>query len=365
ADSVVMCDVRPRPFDEWYGRWVSKDLYVYVAIPQEMSSPSPVPEGALLEVCVKGGSSEGSVYLQAITIDYEKPADVETESPLGYQYEKVQAKETLNEDDVVMLYRSGNAATDIDGIAQSGYLDAMGIASTSNVYEYGVERFRLRHDATGKYWTLTDQWDRQLGANSSRKLRWNEGETAWSIQTGYDGATITSANESLGTLRFNAPAESYARFALYTSKTLPLPYLYKQKGQNQPVLSGALILYAYERTVNIQEQDTMLVHLKILPANATDFRLKWRSTDESVASVRDGIVTLHQKGEVCITARSVDSGVYGTLTLHVVDVPTRVDNPAADKNDQSLYRLDGVRVPDETDIKGILVTNDGRKQLRR
>ncbi|MCF0197672.1 MAG: hypothetical protein HUK03_10690 [Bacteroidaceae bacterium] len=166
-------------------------------------------------------------------------------------------------------------------------------------------------------------------------------------------------------MRFNAPVESYARFALYTSKTMPLPYLYKLKGQNKPVLSGALILYAYERTVNLQEQDTALVHLKILPANATDFRLTWRSSDESVASVRDGIVTLHCKGDVCITAKSVDSGVYGTQTLHVVDIPVSVENLPSDKSSQNLYRLDGVRISDENASKGLFVTNNGRKQLRR
>lgn len=340
-NSLAKFPVRDFADQQWYGRWVSKDLGVYVDIRKDIANQTAV--SGLLDICIKGGTSEGSVYLNAVTIEYDAPSNVKLESPLGYVFEKLAAKSTISEGDVLMMYRSGDAAGDIDGMEKSQYLDAIGIASTSDVCELDVEYFTATKDATGKCWLLTDQYGRRLGAGS-KKLLWDSGELAWNISIGYDGATIASANADYGTMRYNTPVESYPRFGLYTSKTLTLPYLYRRVRQNEPVVSTAIKLGEAERTVNLSEQDTVVVKSKLVPDATTDFRILWNSSNEAVAKVSDGIVTLLSEGDATITATAHDSGVQSSMLLHVVGSPSAILTPS--HTDASLsertYNLQGI-----------------------
>lgn len=117
---------------EWFGSWVSKDLGVYVDVTKQTDAPAIATDNAT--IVVAGGRSEGSVYLDAITIDYDEDG-VELESPLGWQYEKLTKKSTLNAGDEVMIYRNGAAAADFDGMDESHYLDAVAVPSTSDVVQ--------------------------------------------------------------------------------------------------------------------------------------------------------------------------------------------------------------------------------------
>lgn len=351
--------VRDFADEQWYGGWVSKDYGIYVDIKKDMQNL--IPAGDVVELSIKGGTAEGSVYLNAITIEYEPGAGVSTESPLGYDYEKLAAKATLNEGDVLMLYRSGDAAGDIDGIESAGYLDIIGISSTGNVYEPYVEHFTLGKDNTNSHWTLTDQYGRTLGA-ASQKLTWDSGELGWDITLGYDGATIASANEKNGTIRYNIPSEGYGRFALYTSKSLTLPYLYRRTKQNQPVLSTAVDLGEPERTINISVQNTVIIKAKLIPASVTDYRISWKSDNEEVATVRDGIVSLQKTGDVRITAMAKDGGSQSHILLHIVDNgTTAIENAnSQDQHDSQIYNISGMR----SSTGGIVIKN-GRKVIQK
>lgn len=351
--------VRDFADEQWYGGWVSKDYGIYVDIKKDMQNL--IPAGDVVELSIKGGTAEGSVYLNAITIEYEPGAGVSTESPLGYDYEKLAAKATLNEGDVLMLYRSGDAAGDIDGIESAGYLDIIGISSTGNVYEPYVEHFTLGKDNTNSHWTLTDQYGRTLGA-ASQKLTWDSGELGWDITLGYDGATIASANEKNGTIRYNIPSEGYGRFALYTSKSLTLPYLYRRTKQNQPVLSTAVELGEPERTINISVQNTVIIKAKLIPASVTDYRISWKSDNEEVATVRDGIVSLLKTGDVRITAMAKDGGSQSHILLHIVDNgTTAIENAnSQDQHDSQIYNISGMR-----SSTGGIVIKKGRKVIQK
>lgn len=310
----TLVEVRPREFTEWFPCWVSKDLNHYVELPVEMASSEPVESD--LVVTLKGGTPEGSVYVRSITIDYD-PGDVNTVSPLGYVYQKVEAKGTLSEGDVVILYRSGDAAGDIDGMEKSTYLDAIGLNSTGDVMEPDVCHFTLARDESGSHWTLTDQWDRQLGASGAQNLTWDAGVLTWDITLGYEGATIASTNTKYGTMRYNAPSGSYPRFWNYTSKSLPLPYIFKRIRQNQPIQSTAIQLPETERTVALGSQDTLVIQATLSPDNVTDSRIQWYSTHPEVASVQSGIVFIHAEGETQIVATAHDGGCQTQMLLRV------------------------------------------------
>lgn len=309
---------------EWFGSWVSKDLGVYVDVTKQIDAPAIATDDAT--IVVAGGRSEGSVYLDAITIDYDEDG-VELESPLGWQYEKLTKKNTLNAGDEVMIYRNGAAAADFDGMDESHYLDAVAVPSTSDVTSPDVLRFTLgKIDAQN--WTFTDQFGRQLGATGKQNLAWDEGTTEWTVDLGYDGATIAPAGTEYGTLRYSTPDNNYARFNLYTSKSLPLPFLYLKGEQKQPEQSRSLAFAEEEQTVSL---DAAHIGLRptLLPKTTTDKRLRWTSSDESVATVAGGFVTLLGVGETTITAAAYDGGAEATIRL-VVTEPTAINDVTSD-----------------------------------
>ena len=310
---------------EWFGSWVSKDLGVYVDVTKQIDAPVIATDNAT--IVVAGGRSEGSVYLDAITIDYDEDG-VELESPLGWQYEKLTKKSVLNAGDEVMIYRNGAAVADYDGMDESHYLDAVAVPSTSDVTSPDVLRFKLDKSADGAAWIFTDQFGRQLGATGKQQLAWDKGATEWTVDLGYDGATIAPAGTDYGTLRYSTPDNNYARFNLYTSKSLPLPFLYRKGEQKQPEQSRSLAFAEEEQTVSL---DAAHIGLRptLLPKTTTDKRLRWTSSDESVATVAGGFVTLLGVGETTITAAAFDGGAEATMRL-VVTEPTAVNGVTSD-----------------------------------
>lgn len=300
--------------DRWFGRWVSKDLGVYVDVKRQLDIAPLTSDEAF--ITIKGGTAEGSVYLDAITVEYDAPADVKLESPLGWKYEKLVAKSTLQEGDELMIYRNGCAAADIDGMALAHYLDVVTLTNTTDVNHPDLLRFKLAKAETAGYWTLTDQEGRRLGATAKGQLAWDDGNTEWKIELGYDGATITSGNPDYGTLRFNAPESSYARFALYTSKSLPLPFLYRKTTQQQPVTITSIDLGAPVVTASI-DQGVVALRPEIKPSKATDHRIVWTTDNADVATVNGGLIMLNGVGEAYITAASRDGGAMATVQVKV------------------------------------------------
>lgn len=313
--------------DTWFGQWVSKDLNVYVDLKKEINAPALTSDVCV--ITVQGGTSEGSVYLNSIAIEYDAPDDVILESPLGWSYTKLAKKDVLNDGDEVMIYRNGCAAADFDGMEQSHYLDVVAIASTSDVNDPDVLRFTLNKTADG-FWTLTDQFGRKLGATGKQALAWNEGSTLWSIELGYDGATITNSNTAYGTLRYNEPTSGYTRFALYTSKSLPLPFLYLKGAQKQPSVTRSLTFESTEVTADVEEGHIVLKP-EVQPSAVTDSRIIWTIDNSEVATVNGGYVTLLKEGTATITAAAYDGGAVATVHLTVTD-NSGVESVANDDN---------------------------------
>lgn len=321
---------RPIEFnsEEWYGEWVSKDLGVYVDITKNVDIPALNTDDCT--ITLKAGTPEGSVYINAITLEYEAPDDLPTQSPLGWKTEKMEKKSTLNDGDRVMLFRNGCAATDIDGMATSHYLDAVPLQSTSNVELSDILAFTVSKNEDGS-WTLTDQFDRKLGAKAKQSLAWDEGNTSWNITLGYDGATIANANTNYGTMRYNAPEGSYARFWNYTSTSLQLPYLYRLLRQNDPTMTYSLSFSETEITVSLDEttgttEETtgstnnatvMGLRPTFSPQNTTDQRIEWTSSNTDVATVDCGYVRILSVGKTTITARTHDNGTEAQVHLVV------------------------------------------------
>lgn len=396
ASDQEIYSMRPLPFDdpEWFGHWLSKDLRSYAEITKPMSSLEPIGNDGEVAITIKGGTSEGSVYLDAVTIDFSPSAWVMTESPLGWVFEKMETKSSLSDGDVIMLYRSGDAAGDIDGMEKSRYLDAIGLASTSNVIEPFVEFFTLAATPDG-HWTLTNQNGQQLGAAGAQALAWVDAPNAtvdvfsstsnvvtkWDITLGYSGATIASTNSKYGTLRYNAPAESYPRFWNYTSTSLPLPYIYRRVRQLQPIQCQSLDIQhpsvgiGEPIAVDLAQQDTLLLRPKFQPSNVTNRRLIWESSRPEVATVRSGVVFLHAPGRTTISASCLDwtpeESEYGAMAcipptayvdIIVEDAATGVITPQIPVATPSLFDVQGRRTTSRNG--GQIIIGNDRKVLK-
>lgn len=334
---------RQRPADfcssEWFDHWVSKDLNVYVDLVRQLDISSFSANEACIDI--QGGTAEGSVYLNAITIEYDTPTDMALESPLGWSYTKLAKKSTLHDGDEVIIYRNGCAATDIDGMQTSHYLDAVAIASTSDVATHDVLLFTLRKADDADKWTMTDQYGRRLTATGKQHLAWDEGSDLWTIDLGYDGATI--ANGSYGSLRYNTPENSYARFNIYTSNTLPLPYLYVKDKQNEPIISRSLTFDEANVEVTLDKAYIALTP-SLLPASTTDQRLLWTSSNEAVCTVNGGFVSLKAEGKATITAKTMDGGAEATVNITVMPASGIVSITNAAKAKKAYKMIEGKKV---------------------
>ena len=69
-----------------------------------------------------------------------------------------------------------------------------------------------------------------------------------------------------------------------------------------------------EESVELTEGDTRALAAAVYPANSTDRRVEWRSSDESVVTVSaDGLLTALVPGEAVVTVAALDGSGRGGL----------------------------------------------------
>ena len=83
----------------------------------------------------------------------------------------------------------------------------------------------------------------------------------------------------------------------------------------------------------------------VIPENASNKVLDWYSSDESVASVNDGLILAHSKGDVDIRVSATDgSGVYAECNVTVTD-GSGIDGIDSDSvDDVEYYDIHGMKV---------------------
>lgn len=320
AGATELFSLNRTSFDSpnWYGSWVSYATYLYVDVTNPMSLDYVV--GADEEVAITITGSESSVYINSYTIEYEA-GNRPTESALGYQYTRINRNEVIADGEDVILYYAGTAAGDIDASATNPYMDMYPVANIQNVNEPELMYFKLRQN--GSAWHFVNQYGDTLGATAVTHLAWNAGGMSWNITIGYNGAEISNTNSNYGMLRYNAPSGSYVRITNYTSTSQQFPYLYRRVRQNTPVGTTSLTMPA-NLTITMCV-DTTILRPVLLPQNATDRRLRWHSTDASVATVADGILRPVSEGVADIVVYNSDSTLTDTCRVVVASCATAIE----------------------------------------
>lgn len=81
-----------------------------------------------------------------------------------------------------------------------------------------------------------------------------------------------------------------------------------------------------EDTISLKEGEFKELTAAILPDNATNTKIEWTSSDESIITVHNGTVLAHKKGTAIITAAATDSsGAYAECIAEVTD-NSSIDN---------------------------------------
>lgn len=88
--------------------------------------------------------------------------------------------------------------------------------------------------------------------------------------------------------------------------------------------------------------DTYEIAATVLPTNATNKSINWKSSDESIVTVDDGSITLHALGTAIITAEAMDGSNVKSECSIIVSHDAGIDSIIADKESYvKVFNLSG------------------------
>lgn len=139
-----------------------------------------------------------------------------------------------------------------------------------------------------------------------------DSSSSWAITISNDLASINNVASAGRLIQFNS---GNPRFACYTS-SMQLPSIYKLGASETETINVTDIsLNQSEATIKVNETLTLIA--TITPSNATNQNVTWKSSDDTLATVTDGVVTALKSGEVIITATSEDQNKEATCTITI------------------------------------------------
>jgi len=112
-------------------------------------------------------------------------------------------------------------------------------------------------------------------------------------------------------------------------------------------------------TAELTEGETLTLVATVSPDNATDKTITWTSSDETVATVKDGIVTTLKSGEVTITAKSGEQTATCQVTVKAKVIPVTgitLDKSTAELTEGETITLVATVAPDNATDKTVTWT---------
>lgn len=105
-------------------------------------------------------------------------------------------------------------------------------------------------------------------------------------------------------------------------------------GEDVVIPVTSISLSSSELSIKLGQSETLIA--TVLPDNATDKTVTWSTSDESVASVSNGVVTAKKVGTATITAKAGDKTATCTITV----VPILVTGVSFDKTNLKMIEGD-------------------------
>lgn len=126
----------------------------------------------------------------------------------------------------------------------------------------------------------------------------------------------------------------------------------------KPVIAETITLNITEARVEVGK--TLQLSASITPDDTTIPDVKWQSSDESIATVNDGLVTANSEGEVIITATTTDGSnlsVSCAITVFLADGIQDIHTP---NNQSQVFSIDGRQMNVPRKGLNIIKTKDGK-----
>lgn len=140
-----------------------------------------------------------------------------------------------------------------------------------------------------------------------------------------NNAVVELNYQSLGD--FSSKDQTYSNLFLFNSNDQQNYYICTKQNDKFglieifPIVSASgLSLDKTSAALNVG--GTVKLTPQFTPADTTDQKVTWSSSDESVATVKDGVVTALKAGTVTITATSENGGLKATCTVQVAEATT-------------------------------------------
>lgn len=170
-----------------------------------------------------------------------------------------------------------------------------------------VIRFKLNKTADTNNWTLTDIFGRKLGATGVGELTWGEGSTEWTIIFSSGNAVIINATKAYGRICYNPDTGAMTTYSIVAGTNLVYPQLFKLV-EKDLIYPTSISLTGKEE---VALEKTTKLSLEYTPKNANSLSdVVWSSSNEEIATVKNGVVTGVAIGEVTITAKTKSKGSY-------------------------------------------------------
>ena len=112
-------------------------------------------------------------------------------------------------------------------------------------------------------------------------------------------------------------------------------------------------------TLNIGETATLNVTIE--PANATNKEIAWKTSNPSIATVENGVVTAISAGTIYVSASSTDGSNQSDVCIVTVNEGSAISSISANQESKTIYDLQGRKVSSMAK-KGIYVI-DGKKVI--
>ena len=246
-------------------------------------------------------------------------------------------------DKVVLAYEAGTSVS--DGFSSTKKFIASTSASFAADQVSVDDPTPLTIKKSGNYWNLY-VGSKPVGHKSGNSdLDVNQGTTtnfAISITNGQAKIVSQTPGKNNNEVFF-AYNPSSPRFALYyASSNMKEIALYRFDAANQPDKEVTSISLS-ETALTLREGDETTLTATLLPADAVDKTITWGSTDATVASVNNGVVTALAKGTTKIWVKATAVGLTDTChvtVLGAMDQTTVTYNAVKDPT----YLTDGAKV---------------------
>lgn len=239
-----------------------------------------------------GASKREAVPVSAATSSYEKATSI----AVG--------------DTVTLVYETGKK--ELGGISTTS--TKYGLSETYTTLPAGV--FALTVESGSQDGTFAFK-------NGDNYLYWSSGNslnvdttlsdnTSWTVSIENGNATITNVKDTNRVIRYNTTSP---RFACYTSGQKDVQ-LFKLVTVEEGAVTGVSLDKSFEP---VKLGSTLSLTETIAPSDATNKNVSWSSSNTSVATVANGVVTPVAKGNSTITVTTEDGGKTATCVVILTD----------------------------------------------